>query len=180
MVKVKDVMKKNVVTVGPEMTMSTIAKIMTNNRIGSVVVIKENKPVSIITTNDIVTLVAGDKDPKKIKVKDFEKRNKRPFLTVSPNENVLSVTKKMIKSGVQRFPVVEGNKLLGIISTKEILLVSPELIEVLSEKLKARVAEVAHPEQIISGICEYCGAYSDELRNFEGRWLCQECTEKYE
>ncbi len=99
-------------------------------------------------------------------------------MTVSPDEDILSVSKKMIKSGIKRFPVVKDGKLKGIVSTKEILLVSPELIKLLSEKLKAKVEAVARPDQTISGICEICDSYSDELKNREGRWVCQECLEK--
>jgi len=53
--------------------------------------------------------------------------------------------------------------------------VSPELINVLSEKLKMRVDAVANPDQEISGICERCEAYSDNLKNIGGRWLCEDC-----
>ena len=98
-------------------------------------------------------------------------------MTVSPDEGITKVAKKMIKTGVKRFPVVDEGKLVGIISTKEILLVSPELIEILSEKLKAKVDAVARPDQTISGLCERCGEYSDELKNVEGRWICQDCRE---
>jgi len=175
MVKVKEVMKKHVVTVGPDMSMSTISKILTNNRIGSVVILEKGKPIGMITTNDIVTLVARDKDLKKVNAGKYWKDMKKQFITVSPEENILKVTKKMIKTGYKRFPVVENNELKGILSTKEILLVSPEMIEILSEKLKASVERVAKPQQRISGLCEICGEYSDELRNIEGRWMCSDC-----
>jgi transposase len=67
--------------------------------------------------------------------------------------------------------------LKGIISTKEIILVAPELLEILSEKLKAGIEKVAKPDQTISGICERCGEYSDGLKNINGRWICQDCGE---
>lgn len=180
MVRVKDIMKRHVVTIEPDVKMSTVAKILTNNRIGSVVIVEKDKPIGIVTTNDIVTLIANNKDPKMIKAGKFWKDRKRPFMTVSPDENILSVAKKMIKTGLKRFPVVKGGMLKGIVSTKEILLVSPELIEILSEKLKAKVDAVARPDQTISGICEKCDSYSDELKNIDGRWVCPECREETE
>jgi predicted transcriptional regulator len=179
-VKVKDIMKKHVVTIDPDVTMSIVAKILTNNRIGSAVIVKNDKPVGMVTTNDIVTLIARGKDPKRIKAGKFWKERNRPFITVSPDDSVLNVAKKMIKSGLKRFPIVKDGKLKGIISTKEILLVSPELIEVLSEKLKAKVDAVARPDQTISGLCESCDSYSDDLRNIDGRWICSECSEETE
>lgn len=49
------------------------------------------------------------------------------------------------------------------------------MIDVLSEKLKARVEMVARPNAVISGICENCEGYSDTLVNLAGRWLCEDC-----
>ena len=175
MIRVKDVMKKHVVTVDPKMNMSIIAKILTNNKIGCVVIVSNNRPIGLVTTNDIVTLVARDKDLKKVKAGDFWKNIKRPFITVSSEESIFRVAKKMIKTGYKRFPVVENSELKGIISTKEVLTVSPELIEILSERLKAKAEAVSRPTQIIAGICEMCSEYSDELRNVDGRWVCSEC-----
>ncbi len=177
MVKVKEVMKKHVVTIGPEVDMYTVAKILTNNRIGCAVIIQKDMPTGVVTTNDIVTLVAKRKDPKTIKAGDFWKSKKRPFESVTTGQNILDVTKKMIKSGLKRFPVVDNGQLKGIVSVKEILLVSPELIEILSEKLKSSVESVVKPHEIISGICENCDAYSDELINSDGRWICPDCGE---
>jgi len=175
MIKVKEVMKKHVVTVDPEMNMSVIAKILTNNKIGCVVIVSNNRPIGLVTTNDIVTLVARDKNLKKVNAGGFWKNIKKPFITVSPEESIFHAAKKMLKTGYKRFPVVENNELKGIISTKEILTVSPELIEILSERLKAKAEAVARPTQTISGICEMCSEYSDELRNVDGRWICSEC-----
>jgi len=175
MVKVKEIMKKHVITVGPELTLSAVAKIMTNNKIGSVVVMKGSKPVDIVTTDDIVGAVANSQNMKTTKISSLKKRKK--FITSSPEDNMIDVTKKMLKSGVKRIPVVKNGKLEGIVSDKEILTVSPELISVMSEKLKARISAVAAPDQEISGICETCEAYSDGLQNIGGRWLCEDCRD---
>ncbi len=172
MVKVSEIMKKYVVTVEPDVTVSDAAKIMSNNRIGSVVILKEKKPVGIVTTEDITGVVAKGMDPKKVRARDLKRR---VFITASPDADILDVTRKMVKSGVKRIPIVERGKLVGIVSDKEILATSPELIDILSEKLKARIEKVAKPDDMISGICEECGAYSDELGNLGGRWLCDEC-----
>jgi len=174
MVKVKDVMKRNVITADPGLSVSDIAKIMTNNRVGSVVMLNKDKPVGIITDSDIVTVVARGMNPKKVKAKDVPKKRKG-FVYAGPNESIMTVTKKMIKNGVKRIPVIEKGKLLGMVSDKEMLLVSPELINILSEKLKIRVDMVANPTREISGICENCESYSDHLVNIDGRWLCESC-----
>ncbi|MCK4714289.1 MAG: CBS domain-containing protein [Candidatus Aenigmarchaeota archaeon] len=174
MVKVKDIMKKNVVTADPGLNMADVAKIMTNNRVGSVVVMKREMPTGIVTESDIVTMVANGKNLKSVRVKDVPKR-RRGFVYAGPNESVQAVTRKMIKNGVKRIPIIEKGRLLGMVSDKEILIVSPEMINILSEKLKMRVERVADPTREISGICENCEAYSDHLVNQNGRWICESC-----
>ena len=174
MVKVREIMKKYVVSVDPKITASDAAKIMSNNNIGSVIITQKMKPLGIVTSEDIVGLVARGKDPKKIKI---EKMRMKRLITLDPEDTMLSAAKKMIKTGVKRLPVVKDGKLQGIVSDKEILLVAPELIEVMSEKLKARVALVARPDRSISGICERCESYSDDLRNISGRWFCEGCRD---
>jgi len=176
MVKVKEIMKKQVITVDSNISISDVAKIMTNNRIGSVIVMKKLKPIGIVTDDDIVGIVAKGRNPKNVKVRDLP-QTKKKFVTATPNENILNITKRMIKSGVKRIPVLHAGRLVGIISDKEILLTAPELIDIISEKLKMRVGMVARPDQIISGICETCEAYSDELKSVGGRWLCEDCRD---
>lgn len=173
--KVKSIMKTRVITADPGINISDAAKIMTNNRIGSLIIMRNKKPVGILTDDDIVGVVARGGNPKSVRIGDLPVKKK--FITASPEESIMEVTKKMIKNGIKRIPVIKDGKLMGIVSDKEILLVSPELLDVLSEKLKMRVESVAIPDQIISGICESCGEYSDSLRNVSGSWICDDCSE---
>ena len=173
MVKIREIMKKSVITIDPGLTIYDVAKIMTNNKIGSVIIMDKLKPVGIVTDDDIVGTIATGKDPKKVRIDKLKKRLK--FVTASPDDDVLKVTKKMVKTGIKRVPVLENGKLVGIVSDKELLLMSPELINILSEKLKIRVDSVAQADQEISGVCERCEAYSDNLRSIAGRWFCEDC-----
>lgn len=173
-VKAKDVMRKQVVTVDTTFSLDSVAKIMSNNKIGSVVILERSKPVGIVTSEDIVAAVARGASPKKIRIKEL---TKRAFITASPEENILKISKLMLKRGIKRVPILKGGNLEGIVTDKEILLTAPEMIGVLSEKLKARVERVAKPDTLISGICERCEAYSDRLGSSAGRWLCEDCRD---
>ena len=115
MVRIERIMKRNVITVDPEVSVSDAAKIMTNNKVGSLIIMKKDTPVGIVTVNDIVTVVASGKDAKKVMIKSLPKR-KSSFVVASPDEQVHEVTRRMIKNGVKRMPVVKGGKLLGIVS----------------------------------------------------------------
>ena len=181
MVKVKEVMKKRVITIALDKTVADAARIMTNNRVGSLVVVdKHDKPKDIVTESDVTTVVAKGINPNKLKVSGLKskklKKRHHPLITVKPDDNVLKVAKLMVKKGVKRVPVLDKGKLKGIIADKEILIISPELIEIMSENLKSRVNAVARPTQTISGMCEDCGAYSDELKQVGEQWICSECS----
>lgn len=174
MVKVKDVMRRAVYTVDSNIDMATVAKIMTDNRIGSVVVLKDSKPIGIVTDSDLISLIAGGKDPKKVLIKNL--RDKK-FVTVSPEEDLFKVVRMMVKNGYKRMPVVKDGNLCGIISDKEVMVTTPEMIKVLSEKIKARVELVSPPSRTISGLCENCEEYSDRIKNIGGKWLCEDCRD---
>ena len=179
MVKVSEIMKKKVKTIEPAKTVYEAARIMTNNRVGSLVVLRAGKPVDMITESDVTTIVSRGLDPKKVKISELRKnRIKRPsgLVTAKPSDNILDVTKLMVKNGVKRVPVVQGGKLKGIIADKEILTISPELIEILSEKIKTRISAVPDGSGTISGMCEECGCYSDRLRQVNEIWVCEECA----
>ena len=180
MVKVKEVMKERVITITPERTVADAARIMTNNRVGSLVVVdKRNNPKDIVTESDVTTIVAKGMDPHKLKISGLKskklKKKHHPLVTVKPDDDVLKVARLMVKKGVKRVPVLDKGKLKGIIADKEILIISPELIEIISETLRSRVNAVARPSQIIAGMCEDCGSYSDELKQTGEQWACSEC-----
>lgn len=174
MVKVKEVMRKYVITVDPSLSIDFIAKIMTNNRVGSVVILDKQKPVGIVTSEDIVSVISKGLSPKKTTAKDFVKRG---FITASPDDDLMHVARMMVQKGIKRIPIITAGKLEGILTDKEILVTTPEMIDVLSEKLKARVEKVAKPDDVISGICESCDEYDDNLHSVGGRWYCEECSE---
>jgi CBS domain-containing protein len=180
MVKVKEIMKKDVKKITPNETVAEAAKIMTTNRVGSLVVVENgDNPVDLVTESEVTSVVAMGLDPRKVRISDLRKKKikKLPgFITVKPGDNILKVAKLMVKNGIKRVPVVENGKLKGIVADKEILLISPELIEIMSEKLKERIAMGPLPGETISGLCEDCGGYSDFLKQSGNNWVCPECA----
>ncbi len=172
MVRIKNIMRRNVVTVSPEDTVSIVSKKMANNNVGSVIILKNKNPIGIVTREDIINTVAHGKNPNTLKVKEFKQKR---FLVAKPEDDLLSVIKEMNEIGIKRVPVVDKGKLVGILTDKEILLAAPELIEMLKDKLKARTDRVVEPGEAISGICEKCGDFSEDLRHTDGKWYCEDC-----
>ncbi|MGD9161310.1 MAG: CBS domain-containing protein, partial [Desulfobacteraceae bacterium] len=73
----------------------------------------------IITRKDVVeSLINAGTGETSILVKDVMTK---PSLTVSPELSIFNCHQMMLMVGVRRMPVVEGNKLVGIISNSDIL-----------------------------------------------------------
>jgi CBS domain-containing protein len=175
MVSVDRIMRRFVVTADPGITLMDAAKIMTANRVGSIVVMKGSAPVNMVTNDDVVSAVAQGKNPSKVKLRDLKKKS---IITVPPEEKIQKVAQLMIKTGFKRIPVMKDGKLYGIVSEKEIVLVQPQLLDIMSEKLKMRIEKVSPREGTISGICEMCEGYSDDLKNIGDKWLCESCRDR--
>lgn len=111
--KVKQIMTTDVSTVTPEDTVTKAASIMGQLNVGSVPVTDNNKVVGIVTDRDIVIRgVAKGKDPNQ-KVSDVMTTN---IKYVDPEMDVHTVADIMAENQVRRLPVVESDKLVGIVA----------------------------------------------------------------
>jgi formylmethanofuran dehydrogenase subunit E len=69
---------------------------------------------------------------------------------------------------------------VGVVSSKDILGVMPELIEIIQERTRiegaAEAEETTEAEEIsLSGYCDRCGVYSENLQDVNGQNLCEDC-----
>jgi Zn finger protein HypA/HybF involved in hydrogenase expression len=67
---------------------------------------------------------------------------------------------------------------VGLISSKDILGVMPELIEIIQERSLIEGNRTEDPETEetpSSGPCDLCGVYSENLKEKNGQTLCEDC-----
>ena len=81
------------------------------------------------------------------------------------------------KHNIKRLGVVYKNRLVGIISSSDVIAVTPDLVEIVSEKATIIRGElgIARSASNISGYCDECGEWSDLLQYDEGRFICEVC-----
>jgi len=115
MVKAKTIMSENVITINENATLEDAAKLITGKNVSSLLVIKNDKPIATVTTND---LVKGIIQSKKVKVKDIMGK---AFLTINPDTTYSHIAKKVKNEKIVRFPVVENNKIVGIITETDVV-----------------------------------------------------------
>ncbi|MEM5852877.1 MAG: CBS domain-containing protein [Candidatus Aenigmatarchaeota archaeon] len=175
---VKDVMVKPVITIDENKTIKQAGELMKKTRRGCLIVTRKGKPVGIVSDSDIIKrVVAKNLLPSKTKVK---KVMSSPLVTIGPDEEILSAVRKMKKNNIHRLPVVFNGKLIGIISLSDIAKTSPEMLDLLEYRLRMKSYEPEIKEKFTSGICDSCDNYSDDLRNVNGQWLCENCREELE
>lgn len=169
-VPVRDAMARNVLTVGSRTTVAKAAKLMSQNGVGSLIVVKKKKPVGILTERDLLMkVVSEDLKPSRILV---GKIMSSPVITTTPDQDVIEAARTLIRRKIRRLPVVDGGKLVGILTASDITAVSPKLIEVLPEH-----RELPPEEKFEESVCEVCGEIAPDLYDMNGTLVCEKCRD---
>ena len=176
---VKDVMSSPVVTLDEGATSNKVANFMDENKLGCLIVTnKTGKPVGIITERDLVVRVlAKNLKPDAVKAKEIMTS---PLVTIEPEATISEAARRMSRLNIRRLGVIYKGNLVGIVSSKDILGVMPELIEIIQERTRiegaAEAEETTEAEEMsLSGYCDRCGGFSENLKDVNGQNLCEDC-----
>ena len=173
---VRDVMSSPVITMDENETSNKAAVAMDQNDVGAVIVTnKAGKSIGIITERDLVIRVlAHNLKPDTVKAKEIMTT---PLVTIEPEETITEAARRMNRLDIRRLGVIYKGNLVGIISSKDILGVMPELIEIIQER--SRIEDAARTEETeevpMSGYCDRCNMYSENLKERNGQNICDEC-----
>lgn len=122
---VKDIMKTDVITVDPDLSLSQAAKILMTYRIGTLPVVEKGKLVGIFTNSDMNKCVSDNCNAFETKVRDVMTKK---VLTVTLKTTVTEAAQLMTKYGIKKLPVVESGRLVGIVTVSDILVIEPTMI----------------------------------------------------
>ncbi len=115
---VKDIMSKALISVDPSTTAFQVAKMMQQGGIGALIVKKDNKPAGIITDRDFAIKIAVDKVPIDTPI---DKVASYPLLTISSNEPIVAAANLMASKKVRKLVVLENDKVVGIITSTDLV-----------------------------------------------------------
>ena len=114
---VKDLMSTTVTCVRPETSIEQVAKQMKQENIGSVPVCNDRgEALGIITDRDIVVRSVSNADNQK-SAKDIMTKN---LVSADPNMDTHEAALLMAKYQVRRLPVLENNKIVGMLAMADI------------------------------------------------------------
>ena len=173
-IPVKDIMSAPVFTVAEDDSVESAAKCMAERDLGSIVVVDgKSHPIGIITERDIVVRVtARNLLPSNVEASSIMSA---PLRTVSPDVDIKKAAELMHKHKIRRLVVLEKGKMVGVVSSKDIIAIMPALIEIIMEKAKITSTPALPVGTEFAGNCDRCDNWSDVLREVEGRFLCDEC-----
>ncbi len=175
---VKDVMSSPVITINEDDNVQEVAQLMDKNDVGCIIVTDKNqKSVGIITERDIIRRVLSKNTlPSKMKAK---KAMTTPLVTIDPEETLTEAARRMSRLNVRRLGVIYKGNLVGLISSKDIVAVTPELIEIIQARAEIEKEPATEEEEpappTYEGYCDHCGQWSEDLKEIDGQLLCEEC-----
>lgn len=167
-VLVGDVMTKSIKRVGADDPIEKAARVMRDEKIGSVVVMGEKNVKGIVTTTDIVYKHIAGKNGSY--VKDIMSTD---LVSISPSSTIEEAARLMVKNNVEKILVFDRNTLVGIITNNDIIKVEPAIVEILLERM--RMVGPRPPSDVVVSECEECNAYSDSIEEVNGVYLCADC-----
>jgi CBS domain-containing protein len=126
----------NVKTVRPYSNVKDVVRKMNKFGIGSVVVVEDNRPVGIITERDILRrIVEQFLDPGLIKAKDIMSTQ---LITIRGDVSIEEAASLMARRKIKKLPVVEGERLVGIVTSMDVMRANPKIVSLLEETLKTK------------------------------------------
>jgi len=142
--RVKDIMTRNVAYINPAATVTEAAQLMQKHNVGSIPVCDETGVVGIVTDRDIVVRnIAHGSSPNNTPVSEIMTTG---VTTVTPEDDVRTVSELMARNQIRRVPVVENNRLVGMVALGDLAVNAMTDTEV-SEAL-AEISKPARPEQM--------------------------------
>src|SRR5690554_6229208 len=144
LLKIKDIMTDSVATVSPETTVVEAARLMQQHDIGSLPVCEGPELVGIVTDRDIVVRsVAHGKDLATTPIREVMTQR---VATASPETDVHQVATLMSNQQIRRLPVVENNRLVGMVSLGD--LATQAKTEVELAKTLGEISQPAAPKRM--------------------------------
>ncbi|MCM3114065.1 CBS domain-containing protein [Neobacillus sp. MER 74] len=113
MENIRDIMTEDVESCTLLDNVYEVALKMKELNVGAIPILDQDKLVGMITDRDIVVRGVAEKHPGSTKVEDIMSNQ---LITVTPDASSKEAAKIMAEHQIRRLPVVEGDKLVGIVS----------------------------------------------------------------
>lgn len=118
MTQIRDLMTENPSSCEPGTSVVEAAKVMAREDVGPVPVVDGGRLVGVVTDRDLVVRVLAEgRDPESTKVSEITSSD---LVTVSPDDDLGQALQLLAEHQVRRLPVVDGERLVGIVSQADV------------------------------------------------------------
>ena len=140
--RLSEIMTAGVVTASPDASALSTARLMRDHRVGSVVIVDPGgAPVAMVTDRDLaVRVFAEGVDPES----PVGEHASRPLICGEPAMELNEAAALMVQHRVRRLPVVDGERLAGIVTLDDVAVRSGNLEA--AQRMTADVIEGALPQ----------------------------------
>ncbi|MFB5610504.1 MAG: cyclic nucleotide-binding/CBS domain-containing protein [Nitrosopumilaceae archaeon] len=115
---VKDIMKKDLITVDSDKSIKEAALLMNRQDVGCVIVTKQNIPIGILTERDFVKRIAAEE---KQLSEPIGQVMSSPLISVKPDDTVWDAAEVMKVKNIHKVPVQDGNEVVGIVTATDLV-----------------------------------------------------------
>ncbi len=147
--KVSDVLaykKAAIVSVKPTDTVATLSEVLRKNRIGAIVVSGDGSTIEgLISERDLAYAIATHKGD--LHTTQVSTLMTKDVITCAPTDDIALVGSMMMSRRIRHLPVQKDNKLLGMVSIRDVLNQRVDELQQHTAQLRTFVAEVNRPPQ---------------------------------
>lgn len=118
MPQLREIMTADVFSTTSQASVVEAARGMTKGRHGSALVMDGSWLTGIITERDVLRAAASGEDLNAVAVKDWMTRDP---ITAAPDTDSEEAANTMLANGFRHLPVTEGNKVVGVVSLRDVL-----------------------------------------------------------
>lgn len=130
---VREIMSKVILSVGPDETVEKAAAHMIDNRVGCLLIMSKGTLLGIVTERDVLRYVGVQSQVGDALVSDIMRTS---VYSISPQKSLVAAIKLMKKHKIKKLPVIDGRKIVGIVTATDIIFHVPSHIKELKSLFK--------------------------------------------
>src|SRR3989338_8427788 len=155
-IQVADAMTRKPIIASPDENVRECSKRMIKENVGSLLIIQGGKILGFITERDIIKkVVAKELDPKTTRIQDIMTKE---VISIEPERDLYDAILLMNTENVRRLPVLSKNKVVGLVTIKDIVKINPAMFELFMHKIHVREEVDKQSQMYEEGTCEKCGS----------------------
>ncbi len=114
----REIMSKSVISVDSSVTATDAAKMMEDTDVGAIAVLENGSPVGIITDRDFAIKITAHSYPIDTPIRRIMST---PLISIDPDSDLWTASDLMSTRNVRKLPVIDDEKIIGIITSSDLV-----------------------------------------------------------